>query len=182
MKCSATCATGRKCRKNAIIDEVCWVHSIKEMSECGICLEESYIHSQYNITLDCKHVFCESCIFTWIVEKVNNADCPTCRTKINKYIVNRAMRWGENKDLLYRPELTIYKTDNLDEVDKYFMNIFCDKFKLKLITEDVFNTVLEHLKKEDLNYIFEKLKRISYKVYPYVKKSEHTSNKLHIII
>ena len=73
-----------KCKKQGT--PFCLAHT--PMSECGICLEESYLYSLNNVTLFCKHIFCQKCINAWIVEKGNESNCPTCRTKINNQFVN----------------------------------------------------------------------------------------------
>jgi hypothetical protein len=44
---------------------------------CPICLEESL----ENIILECKHIFCKSCIKKWVT--CNSKTCPLCRISIN---------------------------------------------------------------------------------------------------
>ena len=179
MRCSATCLTGLRCKRNVKFGDSCWTHSPKEMSECTICLEDSIKTSKYNIKLDCKHVFCKICIFTWIIEKEINIKCPTCRASINKYIVENAMQWGEKENILYRQELTIYPLDKLNQYELNYMNIFFIHFRSMVITEIFFQNISKIMKElEETNLIFEKLKLLSYKVYPLIKKNNF--QKLHM--
>jgi pyruvate formate-lyase activating enzyme-like uncharacterized protein len=42
-------------------------------NNCPIC----FLDTKDNIILNCKHVFCESCIKEWLIKNKNN--CPICR-------------------------------------------------------------------------------------------------------
>jgi hypothetical protein len=62
---------------------------------CSICLNNKcYIKTQ------CQHVYC-SCIFKHIIRKNNyQFDCPLCRTKIDKLVLNDATLFQFGSDML----------------------------------------------------------------------------------
>ena len=81
MRCSATCLTGLRCKRNVKFGDSCWTHSPKEMSECTICLENMNNKEVYK--MNCNHIFDKKCF----LEYVNNCEnkkitCPNCRSYI----------------------------------------------------------------------------------------------------
>lgn len=53
-----------------------------EQEACCICVMEFAGTEQVKIT-PCNHLFHNDCLFQWIDTKINEPDCPFCRTKFN---------------------------------------------------------------------------------------------------
>ena len=182
MKCPATCVTGLKCKKKATHGEVCWVHSVKEMNECGICLDETLKTSKYNIKLDCGHIFCIECIFTWIVENNKDTPCPCCRKNINTLTIIRAQDWGIKKGLLYYCDFTFYPMSKLDDIDNIYVSAV---FNCEDIIPDELYKRSEATHRGALKApqdLFDKLKNISFSKRILIKKNHFNSKKLHMFI
>ena len=183
-KCVGTCVTGKKCKNSVIFGtKKCWTHSDKEMNECGVCFDERYTHSKNNIEINCGHVFCKKCIFTWIIEKGHSASCPKCRALISNYFHVEAYIWGQTTGVLYRPEVTIYPLNKLDSFDKMYISIFVDRFMNNAIDNETFILFEERIKEHPkFDVIFQKLKTLSFKVHYLVKKDIYRNNptKIHM--
>jgi len=181
MKCSATCVTGKKCKRTATHGEVCWTHSIKEMNDCGICLEESILTSKYNKHLDCGHIFCTECIFKWIVEKGNKSNCPVCRKDINDYHIMQANSWGIKNKLLYYCEFTIYPISKLEDIDIIYVSTIFDG--TGIITDENFK-ILNDFCHDNNSKLFETLKNVSFKKTIAIKTNLYENNpqKLHMLV
>jgi hypothetical protein len=74
MRCTSLTLTGRKCRKNSVVNDLCAVH---HKQTCLICLEEvSSLNSKNSKKLSCHHSFHYECILEWYKQ---SDLCPTCR-------------------------------------------------------------------------------------------------------
>ena len=179
--CSGICVTGKRCKKKAIKDNVCWIHSVK--NECTVCFDESYSKSKNNIEINCAHIFCKKCIFTWIIGKGRNASCPKCRNPISNYYHTEAYTWGQTNGVLYSPEVTIYPLDKLDLFDKMYLGIFVDRFVNNAFDNETFLIFEQSIKEHHgFNTIFQKLKTLSFKIHYLVKKDIYKNNptKIHM--
>jgi hypothetical protein len=122
-RCSAKCLTGKRCRKSATNGEFCWTHGTKETIDCGICLEETIKKSKYNIQLDCEHIFCKECIFTWLSTcKTKYFYCPMCKIRVSRQIKSIAWEYGVNNDLLYRIRIIKYDISKIIDYVKQNQN------------------------------------------------------------
>ena len=176
-RCSATTLTGCKCKKTALKEGLCWNHGPKDMNDCGKCLDESLKTSKYNLKLNCNHVFCEDCIYKWLIE---NPTCPTCREKQPEFLILRAESWGIRTGLLYRPEVIYYNIKSLNNTEIIQMNVFCQTFTSTLTHND-FIKITNSLNTNSIFIsIFEKLKNNSHSAYPAIKIAELNPEKLHM--
>jgi len=185
-RCSAICLTGVQCKNFIKIDTFCKTHLSKEMIECGICLNRSLKKSNHIKELDCGHIFCKKCINTWIIQKENKPDCPNCRTLVSSPNIESARTWGLECGLLYRSLAIYYPINKLDEYDLMYMSTFCTIFSEKnILTNDMFILLYEQIKLNLENlYMFEKLLKLSYSRYIYVKKNKFKQERkvLHIFL
>jgi len=176
-KCSAITLAGKRCKKNAIKEGFCWCHGPKEMNECGVCFEETVKNSKYNVKLECKHIFCKECIFKWIIEKNNSANCPKCRQQVSEYELMRARMWGEAEGLIYRAQVHIYNLKNLSDFDCLFLGMIMDVHRETSFADDEFK-ILEHgLSKDPENAILlKKMINIRYIVNLWIKTNTIAGN------
>lgn len=73
-RCSATTASGERCRNARMIDsEMCMVHTI--LGECPICMESMTLRTSRNI--GCNHRFHSNCLERW--KDQGKRTCPVCR-------------------------------------------------------------------------------------------------------
>ncbi len=84
------------------------IKSFKDNS-CAICMDVL----QNPVLLECTHLFCGGCIFTWY-NKNNNRNCPTCRKSIGDFkkitaIIDNVENKEENKEKIYSKEETLLK-------------------------------------------------------------------------
>ena len=178
MKCSGVCVTGKKCKKNASNDtQTCWVH---ETIECGICLKDVLKHSKNNECLECGHIFCKECIYTWVIEKEN---CPMCRRSVSQYFTSNANNWGLSTGLLREIQVTMYPLNQLDEFDFLFFASFCELIRPVGLIQEEFDLIESRIKHDaDCNYIYEKLKKMSTIQSILVKSGDYNSNHIHLFI
>ena len=113
-RCSASTTKGRRCKGNVHAENVCWIHSVKSMNTCSICLEDSYTNSQNNVSLDCGHKFCRDCIFKWISQTFETCSCPYCKKPIESTVKETAKLWALNCGEFYYGEITVYRWDALE--------------------------------------------------------------------
>ena len=160
-RCSATCVTGKRCKKYACKDGLCSVHKVKETIECSICFEENIKNSKGAITLECEHVFCESCIHPWIIEKGKKSSCPCCRTEILDVYHRSACKWGLENNYIFASYVHHYDFMTLSEIDSLILmaHLCSSLISSTMISDTEFNE-LEYILKDDLNYyeIFKTLK------------------------
>jgi len=176
-KCSATTLAGKRCKKNVIKEGFCWCHGPKEMNECGICFEETLKTSRYNVELECKHIFCKECIFKWIIEKSNSANCPKCRQKVSEFELTRAQMWGEVEGLIYRAQVHIYDLKKLSEFDTLFVGMIIDVHRETSFADSEFKLLEHGLSKDPENAkLFEKLVSTRYTVHLWIKKNMFEGN------
>jgi hypothetical protein len=126
-------------QKNKINELTERIKSYKDNS-CAICMDDV----QNPVLLECTHLFCGGCIFTWY-NKNNNRNCPTCRKTIGDFkkitaIVNNDISQVK-KDEIYSKEDTLLKIieNNINgkflvftKIDNGFEN-----FKKKLIDANI---------------------------------------------
>jgi hypothetical protein len=135
-----------------------------------VCLDEPKCFTK----LECGHIFCEECIYTWVLE---DPSCPTCRTKQSQFIVRRANYWGIQKGLVYRPETVVYNLSFLEEHEARLCNMFLHG--VSIISDDTFKSVIEI---SEFGNILEKMKRDAFSCYPIMKKVGSNPEKLHKFI
>jgi hypothetical protein len=184
-RCSGICITKKRCKKNAIKDSFCWIHSPhqREMIECGICLRDVLKNNKNNERIDCGHVFCKECIYTWIIEKEETANCPMCRNKISMYFISCARNWGLSVGLLLRIKITIYPINVLDNSELvFFFSFFKVIIPCGIIDENF--SLMSMLIKDDqeCTIIFEKLKEKSTMHTLYIKKNQYITSHFHYFI
>jgi len=157
-RCSAITLKGRKCKKNGDYDGFCFIHASNEMSTCGICLEDIKINSRSTLELDCKHLFCKSCINEWIIEKTKSCSCPMCRSKIPDQFYKNAIQWGKSNGYFYSSEITTFNLSLLEEADiTYFLSIFHANIYYKALR--VIKAIVSEDNKE---YIFDIMNETAY--------------------
>jgi len=139
--------TGKQCKKNATIGELCSTHGPKVLNECGICLEESVKTSKYNVELECKHIFCKECIFRWINTTSN---CPKCRKEVSDYELMRARLWGESEGIVYRAQIKIYKLNRLPEFDSLFLAMIMDIHRETSYSDTEFKKLEDYFSKNTI--------------------------------
>lgn len=174
-RCSATTLKGCKCKNNAVENRVCWTHGLKELNECGVCLDESLKTSKSNVFLNCGHIFCKDCIYRWLIE---TPACPNCRTEVSQTTNYRALSWGVANDYLYTPKIICYNTNQLDRFNEFQCSLI---FKKNIIFTDEQFKLLDRIIGTDL---FEKLNMISVSSWAAIKKDSIAGNPLviHIFI
>jgi len=82
------------------------IKSFKENS-CAICMDDL----RNPVLLECTHLFCGGCIFTWY-NRNNNKNCPTCRNSIGDFkkitaIINKEE--NKEKEDIFSKEETLLK-------------------------------------------------------------------------
>ncbi len=82
------------------------IKSFKENS-CAICMDDL----RNPVLLECTHLFCGKCIFTWY-NRNNNRNCPTCRNSIGDFkkitaIINKEE--NKEKEDIFSKEETLLK-------------------------------------------------------------------------
>jgi len=82
------------------------IKSFKENS-CAICMDDL----RNPVLLECTHLFCGGCIFTWY-NRNNNRNCPTCRNSIGDFkkitaIINKEE--NKEKEDIFSKEETLLK-------------------------------------------------------------------------
>ena len=68
------------------------------VNQCSICLKDNLEENNDNIRLSCDHIFCKSCIRTWLI---NNNTCPYCRRQVSQEDRNRI---GNLPEIIYDDE------------------------------------------------------------------------------
>jgi len=66
-----------------------------EERKCAIC-SDFYTNP---VVLGCNHVYCASCIFSWIKKNISNCSCPTCKTRVDLKALNLISNKNGNKNL-----------------------------------------------------------------------------------
>jgi len=184
-RCEGTCLTRKRCKKNAIKDSLCWNHSpeSKELIECGICLKDVLKNNKNNERLDCGHIFCKKCIYTWIIEKEETATCPMCRNKIAFFFILNAREWGFSKGLVLEVKITTYPLTELEHSEFLFFASFCRFARPSGLTDEHFHLIHGIIKyNQECNKIFQKLKEKSITQSIFVKKNEYTTHHLHYFV
>ena len=167
--CIATTLQGKKCQRNSY-NEYCCIH---DKITCGICLDESPRSSKKNKSLDCKHIFCKSCINTWIIEQKDTRTCPTCRKDIVDHDILEAKAWGRQSGLLYEATLCIYPLAKLEGIDAVYIMGICNIFRTRSFTGEQFRRMIE--KMNDV-VALQKLADICYYKQTLVKKDLFENN------
>jgi rubrerythrin len=119
------------------------LNKIKELTEristfkensCAICMDVL----QNPVLLECTHLFCGKCIFTWY-NRNNNKNCPTCRKSIEDFKNLTAIVNDNNKidnDEIYSKEDTLLNIINKNPNGKFLVFTKIDNgfdiFKKKL--------------------------------------------------
>jgi len=134
---------------------------IKNYNEnsCSICMD---IY-QDPVLLECTHMFCGSCIFSWL-GKNNNNKCPTCRGYINNDKLTAIVKEPkkEIKENIYSKEETLLKIIEENEEGKFLVFTKIDNgfenFKKKL---NDMNITFEFLKgnTSHMNNVLERFKK-----------------------
>jgi hypothetical protein len=183
-RCSAITLSGKRCKKNATCNGVCWIHGPKEMNECGICLSESVKYTNRNVNLDCGHIFCSECIYKWTLERGIYSSCPMCRVKIEDRIIFLGQRWALQNGLLRRVETVCYPLNRLEEFDAMYMSAFCDFMSSTALRDSDFQILEQRIKQnQDNNYIFEKLKELSYINYSLIRSdTPNMPERIHVFV
>ena len=174
MRCIAITCSGKQCKKTSKTD-LCWTHSPCEMSECGVCLEETL---KCNIKLECSHKFCKECIYKWFLE---SDTCPTCRAVTSKHIF-RAQLWGEQEGYMYRPEVVFYPLSSTIDISASALNYFESVYNVAIMDDEFKNFYEKINNHETLSSIFNELQSLSYTMYPLVKKSLYNPTKIHMFV
>ena len=85
-RCVALCKNSKRCKKK-VFSGCCNIHKNHEI--CTICLNNCTFGSYK--TLGCTHIFCKSCIYTWIIP---NNTCPNCRTYVTSSEYSSAFNYN----------------------------------------------------------------------------------------
>jgi hypothetical protein len=157
-RCSAKTTIGRRCKNSVHNNGVCWIHSVKQINTCSICLDDSYINSQNNLRLECGHIFCKECIFKWIAQTFETSCCPYCKKSIDSTVKEIAKVWALASGEFYYVDITVYRWDALEEIEQYYMIAYCD-IRLNVYLTCAHLVQLLPIIKEDerATYIFYKL-------------------------
>jgi len=89
-------------RKKFIYKKACfnafkkWKDSINKNEECPICLNN--ISSLDKITTKCNHIYCKTCLKSWLEEKDS---CPICRHTISKQTIHKFINIPINTIRIY---------------------------------------------------------------------------------
>jgi len=151
-RCSAKTVSGRSCKCHVYKDSLCWVHQDKqelgkeqlgkEEIICGICLEEN---SENSLVLKCGHIFCKSCIYTWIIHKFYESSCPMCREPIDSLTFFDARTWGVEIGELFYINTVCYSLSIIDEIDQYYLTAFYNIIPGSRITNSVFEKIYQNM-------------------------------------
>jgi hypothetical protein len=183
-RCSATCVTGKKCKKYVSKEGLCSVHCNKEV--CSVCNED--IHFKDRVTLECNHTFCRECISTWIIQKVQLSSCPNCRGSISMKYRENAYKWGVQFDILFVSRTYYYDFKLLSEIDSYiltariFTGVVSDR---STCTDELFKRIEEGLKGDINHYeIFKELKKtVTFKMnFFLVKRFPDKPKNMHVFL
>jgi len=174
VQCGSLTKQGKRCCNVFKTGSFCWVHSPKETEivTCSICLTESPKNSVDNIVLyECGHVFCKSCINTWInknsdkiITKEFFPTCPLCRQDINCGIIKNSIIWGLENGCIIHNRRTIKYDLNVLTLDEqiYFaanMGITAGQY---IDNDKVFENFVIELKLDPYGiYIYNKLRRFA---------------------
>ena len=136
-RCEAFTLKNRRCKKNKSDDHFCTIHKEKPIIEpelCSICLEEP----DNKIILECEHIFCKECVFTWLCKCTGDFNCPMCRKSITDEIKSVAWKYGEENKLLFRVIKNVYDTSKLNIIEYELIKNELILFNNQLINQDFF--------------------------------------------
>ena len=88
-RCTAKTCSGKRCKLNG--SPLCHIHTV-----CAICLCPA---EKDNEKLRCRHTFCRTCIFEWLIEKET---CPCCRQTVDEFTKYRAVNTAFQKGKLFK--------------------------------------------------------------------------------
>lgn len=57
------------------------VQNKNKVTNCCICFED-FVKDTVVRETECKHLFHDNCLMTWIQTKIEEPDCPYCRTEL----------------------------------------------------------------------------------------------------
>ena len=171
VQCSGICVTGNQCKNKG--NPFCSKHW---PFECGVCLES--LHRINGVKIYCGHVFCQKCLYTWIIEKHDKATCPLCRSNISHFTIQKGYQWGEKHDLIYYPTVVCHSLKELLPHQRDYIVDYFKMYKGIAVEDSVFQELLQLflLNQENAN-IYEKLTETNIKL-P-VKKKDFLPERLH---
>ena len=174
VRCSSKTVLGRRCKSSVFQDSLCWVHQPKIVAEtvtCGICLDEN---SGNSLVLKCGHIFCKTCIYTWIVKKYHDSTCPMCRQPIDDLTFYDARTWGIETGELFYVTTVCYLFSNLEEIEQYYLTAFYNIIPGSRITNALFDKIYQSMIGDAHALdIIKKLSKITEVKKSLYRKSEH---------
>ena len=82
-----------------------------EERKCAIC-SDFYTNP---VVLGCNHVYCASCIFSWIKKNISNCSCPTCKTRVDLKALNLISNKNGKNDLNELNNIKKLEEENLND-------------------------------------------------------------------
>ncbi len=160
MRCSGTCVTGKQCKRNG--NPFCTQHW---PFECGVCLEKTLVIQ--SVKIYCGHVFCQNCLFRWIIEKQHEATCPLCRSNISEFTIQSAYRWGKERGLVYYPLVMCYSLKKMTPEEGIALVQYFQMYRGIAVEDSRFKELVQNFQ---YPYIFEKLEQTKFGVKLPVKR------------
>ena len=177
-RCNGINAKGLRCNKYALT-QTCNVHSNQTLEDCGICLETINDYSPDILILECDHIFCKKCIYTWMISKGESiCKCPLCRKPIHGVYKNDCNLWGVENDILQIVDTIIYPLEYLEFEE---MLTIMSVFPPGVQTNEVFINRCTNASRKDIPAI-EKLKLNSYTKPCFITKSDFLDKPFHKIL
>ena len=146
--------------------------------DCSICFEVP----KSPLSLNCDHVFCRTCIHTWIVKNLNKnpgPNCPYCRTPISGLPIRYAKLWGQMTNQLHRVEFNFYPLNVLDDIERLIILAFFAYNDSSYFTDSVFKRICDHFRLNN-HVILQKLQENKYTDFRLVHEKE--SDKIHVFV